>query len=1052
MQTYKELVKKHKERNSKQKTGWRYEPWGDSNTERIDIAEGGRVGFGDGGITLITRGPNTGKYHLRLGGGREGRQTYYGTKAELQKIFNERPKPGGDRFLRLEGKKYDKNWLTKKQFLKFLSDNNIKAETAPSFSKNHGIKTKVNPLQKNTYLYNISQLTPEKINTIQKKQVKVGQGTAIAREKFPPIPKQHFVEKRAIDIKEKGGTQKGGIFEGSRSIHKGHLRDYKKSLITGETLAYTPEKINVKMGRSLDHKIRRVTEKIDKTKKQKLPFVTDGQHIKTEADRIRLLSEKDAILTRMVEKSAGYKQAQLSTGYMYGQTGKPTVDPLNMFPGRTEQQINDFVKKYKNKKAVPGVTPQSEIDNIVKANIFERNRQATFEAAKARAFEDVEKFNKNQLIKLCPNKASGGRVGMKLAGSAGVECGKSRLRQVLTKGGGTQTELNTIRQIFKTSGGLLKGFVDPRQWIKLSNLLGPEAMAFYAAIEAGHITHDVINKGTPIKQALGSNWATKWAMPRTLLEYQLEDIRKKGKLDTPALKIWGGGQELLAEYDRLVKTQAAFKDQDETLGPIVGSMNIDEKIAQKEKEIMDYLKKHKTSLGMFDPGSAAEIEFQNRQTEAEATRLAKTGDIGETDPFVLDVSAAKKPYKPMFGFKDEFEPKVTRPGTRVGPMTAKDKIKVDYTRPTYKTMTEEPVTKEDIIKEQKWYGLRPEERLEYFDDKDTGVNLAEALRLKKKWPQAMFQPGMLGTQDEFSTGGRVPFKTGGMGRRAFLGWLASMVGGIAGIKSGLVKFGIGKGKGKVAIKVGDHIIQSTPGMPDWYIPLVNRIVSEGKDVTAKLGTKSREAVHTKKIGPNEEVTVYHDLDTGNVRVNYGTKNAADELTLEYKAPEVIESGKYRGDKTKSEFSAKETEPEVVNWEGDIEWSGENIVENVDDLITDTSKLKQFGTKKKLNIKDRLKAEKKRKYHEKLETDTMEQIDYIENKQGYYIDDMLDEGKRVGDFDPKGYDTHNLWKGQNLPKEYNERAIRSLKEHLKKTKKASGGRVYYDNYLPGIDEI
>jgi hypothetical protein len=43
-----------------------------------------------------------------------------------------------------------------------------------------------------------------------------------------------------------------------------------------------------------------------------------------------------------------------------------------------------------------------------------------------------------------------------------------------------------------------------------------------------------------------------------------------------------------------------------------------------------------------------------------------------------------------------------------------------------------------------------------------------------------------------------------------------------------------------------------------------------------------------------------------------------------------------------------------------------------------------------------------------------------------MEDILDEGKRVGDFDPKGYDRYNEWKGQNLPD--------------KKIKKASGGRV------------
>ena len=254
-------------------------------------------------------------------------------------------------------------------------------------------------------------------------------------------------------------------------------------------------------------------------------------------------------------------------------------------------------------------------------------------------------------------------------------------------------------------------------------------------------------------------------------------------------------------------------------------------------------------------------------------------------------------------------------------------------------------------------------------------------------------------------------------------------------------------------------------MPDWFIPLVNRITKEGTDVTKKLGTVEREIVHTKKINQFDEVTVYQNMDTGNVRVEYGpppldkkgnvirASNDMETVHLEYKAPEVIESGKYRGQKTKSEFSAAESEPEVVNWDGDIEWSGINEVNTVDDLVTPTHKLKEFG-QKKLTHRDKVIAKKKQKYKNKLESDTMEQIDYIENKRGPFedpqsIDDILEQGKAEGVFDPKGYDTHGNWKGQNLPKEYNEKVI---KEFLKKTKKASGGLASYDNYLPGIDDL
>ena len=310
-------------------------------------------------------------------------------------------------------------------------------------------------------------------------------------------------------------------------------------------------------------------------------------------------------------------------------------------------------------------------------------------------------------------------------------------------------------------------------------------------------------------------------------------------------------------------------------------------------------------------------------------------------------------------------------------------------------------------------------------------------------------------------GGRVPFVKGGMGRREFMKWLAGITGAGIAAGTGLIKWGVGQGAGKTVIRAGDHIIQGTKGMPDWFIPLINRIVKEGDDVSKKLGTIERETVHTKSISKTEDVTVYQDMNTGNVRVEYGSpefdktgkviraSNDPDVVYLEYKAPDVIESGKYKGQKTKSEFSAAESEPEVVNWDGDIEKSGINEVNKVEDLVTPTHKLKEFA-KKKLTHKDKVIAKKKQKYQKKLESDTMEQIDYIENKQGgRSIDDILDEGKAEGVFDPKGYDTHSTWKGQNLPKEYNEKVI---KEFLKKTKKASGGRVDYDDYLPDIDDI
>jgi len=44
---------------------------------------------------------------------------------------------------------------------------------------------------------------------------------------------------------------------------------------------------------------------------------------------------------------------------------------------------------------------------------------------------------------------------------------------------------------------------------------------------------------------------TSWAMPKTLIEYQIQDLRKTGNLDSPALKNFAQTTEQMAELDRL---------------------------------------------------------------------------------------------------------------------------------------------------------------------------------------------------------------------------------------------------------------------------------------------------------------------------------------------------------------------------------------------------------------------------------------------------------------------------------------------------------------------
>ena len=292
---------------------------------------------------------------------------------------------------------------------------------------------------------------------------------------------------------------------------------------------------------------------------------------------------------------------------------------------------------------------------------------------------------------------------------------------------------------------------------------------------------------------------------------------------------------------------------------------------------------------------------------------------------------------------------------------------------------------------------------------------------------------------EFKEGGRVSFKGGGIdkGKRAFMKLLAAFGIGTATVGTGLIKLG-GKAVGKkAAVKSGVDIATGTPGMPDWFPSLVNKIIKEGDDVTKKLATKEREIVHTKKIDTGsaspDEVTIYRDLDTGDIRVEVDSVSNMGQapIQLDYKAPSVIDSGK----KTNPKFSAVETEPRVTTWEGDIEFDGENIVGNIDDLFSDTTKVKNYAKGEKSTMKDIVTRKKKTDKVKKINEDTMEQLDYIENKEGMAIDDFIDESARVGQFETK---SGSFSKGINLPD--------------KKIKKASGGLASYDDYLPGIDDI
>ena len=171
------------------------------------------------------------------------------------------------------------------------------------------------------------------------------------------------------------------------------------------------------------------------------------------------------------------------------------------------------------------------------------------------------------------------------------------------------------------------------------------------------------------------------------------------------------------------------------------------------------------------------------------------------------------------------------------------------------------------------------------------------------------------------------------------------------------------------------------GKPEWFDLLVNKVIRMGENVTERFATKEREIVHQTNIGDNETVRVYQELDTGTVRVEYESPDnmGGDSIDLVYKK-ELPDEG---NPSPSPEFYATELEPRGIRTgpdDYDVEFDGENIAENVDELMSDTGRLEYFATGK-TDMKKIEKSNEKIKKVKAMNESTLEQAEYLESKYG-----------------------------------------------------------------------
>ena len=244
--------------------------------------------------------------------------------------------------------------------------------------------------------------------------------------------------------------------------------------------------------------------------------------------------------------------------------------------------------------------------------------------------------------------------------------------------------------------------------------------------------------------------------------------------------------------------------------------------------------------------------------------------------------------------------------------------------------------------------------------------------------------------ESMADGGRIGYKKGtvDLARRGFMKAAAGVGAGIGALKMGALKL-FGK---EGTRQVTKQIIKTdnVPGKPEWFDALVTKVINQGEDVTKRFATQERQTVHKLEIDSFkdskgnkvsvEEVRVTQDADTGEIRVEYLTPDSPGEsqVDLVYKKPKPDESDP----NPSAEFYAVESEPRVVNFDGDIEFDGENLVDNVDDLMTDTTKLKILAKgDAKPTLKEFVESKKKKDQVQNLNRDQLNQAEYLETKYG-----------------------------------------------------------------------
>ena len=350
---------------------------------------------------------------------------------------------------------------------------------------------------------------------------------------------------------------------------------------------------------------------------------------------------------------------------------------------------------------------------------------------------------KKLLTDLCPNKAQGGRIGMKVAGTPRVACGSNRFKQVFKNPAkGTKAERQLVGKIVRSAGSAAGR--------KALYVLGPAGVGIDALIETAVWGDDVL-KGSSGEQAYKDHWLS-YLDPTAYTgglkvsgdRYNETEIAKKYKGDTG--KFFNLAHAIEDKY-RLQNKLRMNEESDidgfgvsfmglspaqqlrlESVNAIINNHGGEERVLSLIKEDSPLFNAAQISSERFEevgPGKQWDRIFTPKglsyQDQIQDKRMKKMDTYSTYDQFITP-----EQYQ---GMDLEEQAQATN------------------------VIPELNLTERANIKES--YGIPSTHNLSEYAYTDTGMSLLDEYNQRKKWQTLLNTKGMRGTQDTRYAGGGI---------------------------------------------------------------------------------------------------------------------------------------------------------------------------------------------------------------------------------------------------------------------------------------------------------